>query len=162
MSGIGGAVTGAATGDDLTSKVRNALIGASLGGVNKLGRTYGNPLLSSGMYRAGKALESLPVIGELGKSLAPTLAKAERAPLAAANAIRVTSEPNLKSDTNSLRGESKWAAAGGQKLGLSQNEIDQAMKSRDSMRMLIEASDLPKGSKQLERIKSQLRNRGQQ
>lgn len=162
MTGIGGMVAGAATGNDLESKVKNALIGASLGGVNKLGRKYGNPLLSSGMYKAGKALESLPLVGEAGQTLAPLLAKAERSPLATANAIRAVSEPKLNENGSSLRGESKWASAGGQKLGLSQNEIDQAMKSRDSMRMLIEASDLPAGSKQLERIRAQIKNRGKQ
>lgn len=154
MSGLGGAAAGAATGDNTESKIKNALIGASLGGINKLGRKYGNPMLSSGMYKAGKALERLPLIGDAGEALAPLLAKAERSPLSVAVAEQQVSKPKL--------GESKWADRGGQKLGLSQAEIDEAMNSRDGKRMLIEASDLPAGSKQLERIRSQIKNRGKQ
>jgi hypothetical protein len=54
------------------------------------------------------------------------------------------------------KGESKWAQDGAKKLGLSPDLAAKALQSKQAKRLLIEASDLPAGSKRLQAIKNQL------
>jgi hypothetical protein len=171
MAGSGGAIVGAMTGDDMESKIKNAAVGASLGGANRLMRRYGTPLVSQGLDRAGKAL-GRTYLGEMGEAAAPALKAIEKSPASAANTVGVMSRPKLerapqlkvaedepkqnRAPSEALKGEAKWAQSGAQKLG-----VDPSLANDPKARkLLIEASDLPAGSKRLQSIKNQLQGRG--
>jgi hypothetical protein len=51
-----------------------------------------------------------------------------------------------------LRGENKWAAKGAEKLGIDRELASKLVGNKQARRLLIEASDLPAGSKKLESI----------
>jgi len=80
ISGAGGAATGAvvggASGKDVESGLKGAVLGAGLGLLNKGARRYGNPLLTTGAYNLAPQLgligETLPkTAGKVGGLLAP-------------------------------------------------------------------------------------------
>lgn len=61
LGGAGaGAAIGAARGQDAEGALKGAAMGAAMGGLNKVARTYGNPLLTQGAYGAGQLLSKLP------------------------------------------------------------------------------------------------------
>jgi len=157
-----GAIAGAATGDDLESKLKNAAIGASLGIANKAMRTYGTPLVSVGLDKAGTLLAKTP-LSAAGEIASPLLDAAERGPLASTNALRMLSKPQLeRAAVRSVaggeppKGEAKWAQDGAKKLGLDDDTFQQALQSPKTKQLLIQASDLAPGSKALQRIKDQI------
>lgn len=55
------------------------------------------------------------------------------------------------------KGEDRWARSGLEKLGIQDAQLTaRLMQSKEGKRLLIEASDLPEGSRALERIKEQI------
>lgn len=58
------------------------------------------------------------------------------------------------------KGEERWANRGAEKLGLNRELASQVMRSKEGKRLLIEASDLPEGSKAMDRIKDQIKRLG--
>jgi hypothetical protein len=159
-----GAVAGAATGDDLESKLRNAAVGASLGVANRAARRYGTPLVSQGLDKAGALLGKTP-IGALGSSANRIFDAIERGPGAAANTARVVTRPKLdpvplrnvaSEDSPPKKGEDIWASQGAQKLGLSSDVMTSVAQSPKGKQLLIQASDLAPGSKAMKRIQDQI------
>lgn len=163
-----GALAGAASGDSIESKLKNAALGASLGLVNRGVRRYGTPMVSVGMDRAGSFLARtpLPVVGELAS---PVLSSIEKSPGAMANTARILSSPQFEraiesaplrkiaEDEKPLRGEDRWARSGLEKLGIQDAEVAaKLLQSKRGKQLLIEASDLSPGSKAMQRIKDQI------
>lgn len=168
-----GALIGAASGDSVEDKARNALLGAGAGLVNRAGRRYGTAIVSTALDKAGKALAKTPLT-EVGALTSPVLrlARAVKAPIA--NTVSELSAPKLERAIEQLpkvaqnegepsrtpaKGEERWAQQGASKLGVSGAQLERLMGSKEGKRMLIEASDLSPGSKGLMRIKAQLTQR---
>ena len=104
MTGATGAMAGAASGDSIEDKVKNAAIGASLGVIHKGARTYGTPIVSRAIDTAGKALSKTP-LSAVGELTSPALSAAERSPGALANTARVLSDPRLEKAAETVRVE---------------------------------------------------------
>lgn len=64
IAGVGGAAGGAVTGGllqgDIEGGLKGAALGAGLGLLNKGARQYGNPILTTGLYKTGRMLQSVP------------------------------------------------------------------------------------------------------
>ena len=64
FAGVGGASAGAVTGGllqgDIEGGLKGAALGAGLGLLNKGARQYGNPVLTSALYKTGKGLAAIP------------------------------------------------------------------------------------------------------
>lgn len=95
-SGLGGAVIGGASGDGLEGKLKGAAIGASLGLANKAARSYGTPLVSLGLDKAGAILAGSPLKG-LGAPIRAILSAAEKSPAARVAAIEALSQHSVES-----------------------------------------------------------------
>jgi hypothetical protein len=80
FAGGTGAIIGAATGDDLESRVKNAAIGASLGAINKAGRLYGSPILTGLADKTSKILSRNPEL--LGAYAKPLIEASKKGPAA--------------------------------------------------------------------------------
>lgn len=162
LSGATGAVIGAASGDNLEDKLKNAAIGATAGFVHKAARTYGTPLVSVGLDKVGKVLAKTP-LAATGELLSPALNAAERSPGAVATSVGVLSQPNLERAAlprvagGEAKGEDRWAQTGLNKLGIKDGAVaQQLLQSREGKQLLIQASDLSPNSQAMQRIKDQI------
>jgi hypothetical protein len=77
-------------------------------------------------------------------------------------ARKVAEEEGPNRSPSEFRGEERWARTGLQKLGISGARAEALLKDKNSRRLLIEASDLPPGSKALQRIQDQIQKGRQQ
>lgn len=158
------AAGGLAIGDDPTEK---AVYAAAIGLLNKGGRKFGNSIQARGADGLAKQLAKIPRLAQM----------AEKNPSGFAAAIeRVTSKltaapvphPQFAgsegsrgpADASQLKGYARWENEGAKKLGISDQEKAELMKSKEGRRALSEASDLAPGSPALERIKTQLQKGG--
>lgn len=167
VTGATGAIAGAMTGDDLESKLKNAAIGAGIGLVNKGVRTYGTPLVSQALDKAGRLLSKTP-LQEAGKVVNPVMAAAERSPVSAAATSGKLGVPAFDragpaampaaADYKEQRGEQRWIANGARRLGIEDQDLmARLMSTKEGRGLLIQASDLAPGSKGLERIKETIK-----
>lgn len=167
-----GAIGGAATGDNLHDKVRNAAIGATLGVVHKVGKTYGTPLVSSALDKTGKALARSP-LQAAGTMAKPFLDSAEKSPVAGSLVAALRSKPafdaseirNIASEESEAKppekGADRWAATGIQKLAehgrsLSNDQVQALMSSPKGQILLHQASDFKPGSKAMQNVYEQI------
>lgn len=173
-SGLGGAAIGAMSGDSLEDRAKKAAIGAGLGLVNKAARTYGTPLVSTGLDRVGSSLAKTP-LASAGAAVTPLLEASKGGAGAMAATEGALSRPNLapalkvaksegsgdRAPADQPRGESKWANDGLNVLQSAGNKISDAqakslLASPKGRRLLIEASDLRPGSKAMQNVYDQI------
>lgn len=161
-----GAVAGFASGDGIQDRIKKAAMGGAIGLAGKGLRTYGTPLASQALDKAGRFL-SKPAFQAVGRGVLPAVNALEKSPASIATAVKAMSSPDFEksvgtsvmrsvAEEKQLKGEDKWASDGLKKLGLSDESLLQSKKVRQ---LLIEASDLPEGSKRLEKIKSIIQGR---
>lgn len=167
-----GAIGGAATGDNVHDKIRNAAIGATLGVANKAARTYGTPLVSAGLDKAGKALARTP-LQAAGQMAKPILDAAERSPVAESVVTMLRSKPafepaplrNVASDDADAKpapkGAERWAISGAQKLAehdpkMDPSDLQALLQTPKGQSLLHQASDLKPGSKAMQNIYDQI------
>ncbi len=160
ITGIGGAVMGAMTGDDMAERAKHAAIGGMLGVANHAGRVYGVPLASVGLDKMGAGLGMTPIPALAGAAGSVVNAMKGPASIAAAGAIGQKNQtspngvPNPQSQAPSMpTGEDLWAQQGIQKLGIRDPGISNKLISDPKMKqLLIEASDLKPGTKAMQNI----------
>jgi len=171
MTSVGGAVVGAATGDGIENKIKNAAIGAGLGLANKGMRKYGTPLVSKALDKAGSFLRDAG-LESLGRTAAPALEATERTPSALANTIGVMSKTDLSEPIQKVAAEDitdrnpaqtkkksnldRWANEGAKRLGVDKATAAVLMNSEKGRTLLREASDLKPGSKRFQEIKNEI------
>jgi len=159
-----GAMVGAASGDDIESKLKNAAVGATLGGVNKLRRKYGTPLVSQGLDVAGMALSkpmarvarSTAPLAESGSGIAASVVHSINSPSKGSQMSKVASGDDREQNRAPAKGEAAWISRGMEKLGISGPMADQLKQSKEGKRLLIEASDLEAGNPRMKKIKEQI------
>lgn len=179
LTGTAGMAYGASQGDDFESKLTGAVMGAGVGLANRTLRTRGNPVVAKSLDAAADALLKIPKMAAIAKrnpelfnSVVQRLGikrqqgafesipeQVEKLYLSA-EAEQNGAEPKESADVP-LKGYSKWAQSGATKLGLDPELAEKLMQSKEGKRLLIEASDLPEGSKKLESILNQI-SRGDQ
>jgi hypothetical protein len=166
-----GAVIGASTGDDIESKVKGAIAGATLGAVNKARRKYGTPLVSQALDVTGIAL-SKPT-ARMAKATAPL---AESGSGIAASTVHALSSPGKSSQVSKAasavaegekepnrapaKGEAAWLNRGAERLGLSSEQLERLSRNPKTKDLIMQASDLPAGSAKLQRIFEQMKKGG--
>lgn len=116
----------------------------------------GGKLIMDGLLKAQKAgrpvseaIESLGVPAavreDIKRQIAPIIGR-----------IKTAEEGQMSRVAGDSKGEDRWAMRGAEKLGVSPELAERAMKTKEGKRLLIEASDLSAGSKRLETILKQL------
>lgn len=165
-----GAVIGAASGDSIENKIKNAAIGATLGAANKVRRKYGTPLVSQGLDTVGTVLKK--PLNTVARATAPL---AESGSGIAATAVRKITPGSAANEASAVQnvasneqdparkpaapkgGPDRWALNGLDKLGITDARMaDKLLMSKEGKRLLIEASDLKPGSPALQRIKDKI------
>ncbi len=174
ISGGAGFAAGFASGDSLEDRLKRGALGAGAAIATKTARSYGTPIVSIGLDKLGRAITNSP-LGAVGKAAVPILNAAERTPVATSNVARILSNPNFKrassipkvadsesnADRTPAKGPDAWAARGLGNLGISGPQADQLLQSKEGKQLLIEASDLPAGSRALENIRAKIKKVGQ-
>jgi hypothetical protein len=179
LSGAGGFMYGASqgNGDPIESGIKGALYGAAAGLANKGMRRYGNPALATATNKIAGAVQALPspvsgTIKQIGNALqgSPAASGAgasnllnppDNVQLPAARVAQSEQEKPRREGSlvgyPAPRGADLWAKKGLEKLGISDPlQAELLMGNKQNKQLLIEASDLPAGSKRLEKIKEQL------
>lgn len=136
--------------------------GIALVGAKKAAEKFGNQVLATGSDKVAKSISRIP--GKVDSFAAPiqrlvqgsslNLNQKIRSPYSTATASNMSEKKDR--DPSSLKGEDKWATKGSSKLGLSEDQTSAFMNSKAAKALLIEASDLPAGSKKLQEIKTKL------
>lgn len=168
FSGGVGMLIGAMTGDSWEERAKHAAMGAGLGLINKAARTYGTPLVSTALDRAGGLLAKTP-LSAAGELAAPLLRSAERSPTSLAATEGVLSRPSQfaptalrnvassPSDNPPQGGENHWAQNGLNKLSIQDPAtVSRLLQSPQGKQLLIQASDLDPGSKAMQNIRNQI------
>lgn len=149
--------SGAYVGETPEEKAAYAIIAGVL---NKGARKYGNAIQARGADSIANQLAKIPKFSGL----------AEKNPAAFSALIERMTEkvrsgaspmqPRFAESEKPKRGEALWMQQGVEKLGLKDTQVvDQLLKSNEGKRLLIEASDLPQGSKGMKRIMEQIHNK---
>lgn len=173
LTGTAGMAYGASQGDDLESKLTGAALGAGVGLANRALRTRGNPVLSKGLDSVANSLLKIPKLAALAEKnpalfnsfverigLGSRQGAFEALPQGASlyGDIEKSKSENLsRGPADSLKGEDKWAQRGVEKLGIKDESMaKKLLQSKEGRRLLIEASDLPDGSKKLQEINGKI------
>jgi polyhydroxyalkanoate synthesis regulator phasin len=137
-------------------------LAGGLAAVNKASRTFGNSIQARTYDAVGNALSRIPRFSQMAeKNPAGFAAAVERI------ADRIRPAPQMQpqfagdpersiAESKPKRGEALWAEKGAKKLGLDAETAARLEQSKEGKRLLIEASDLPAGSKRLNAIREQL------
>jgi hypothetical protein len=142
---------------------------AILGLLNKGRRSVGPAMAARSMDAVAKQLARVPkyaqlaeqnpagfsaLVQRLSEKVGAGMAQPVRVP-AEEQRVSILDAKQAKADEPApLRGEAKWMQNGIKKLGLENDP--ELLQSKEIRRLLIEASDLPEGSRALNRIKEQI------
>jgi truncated hemoglobin YjbI len=138
--------------------------------VDKYGPKMGKAVMD-GMLKAQKmgkpfaqAIEELQVPDEIKNDFASKVYSiASRMSSIESGPVSRIAERSSEADRQPARSQSgwmKWMQSGVKKLGLDPATSQSLMTSKEGQRLLIEASDLPAGSKRLNEIKMKLQGQG--
>jgi len=153
------------TGKTATRLIGSTVIGGVLGG--PIGAVIGGAATSPAALKTAINAGQLPVRAILAlaggaKSLsAPVIAKAhkilqtDRGKMALIRLMTPDSE-RAESKKKPAKGPERWARAGAQKLDIDGDLADELLSSKKGKRLLIEASDLPRGHRGLKRINDKI------
>lgn len=163
VGGLGGSVFGP------SGALSGAAAGASFGRViiDNFGPRVGRLILDAAptlqKMNPSDWIRSLDVPSEVKARLAQDLAaysgitRATRTAAASAKALGASRMKNVaESEEGPKGGPDRWARSGLERLGIQGELANQLLQSREGKRLLIEASDLPAGSKRLQTILKQI------
>lgn len=160
---VGRMMLGAGTGY-LIDGEKGAAIGAGLTSpaMLKVGINVGNAL-SPGARMAGNVLSAAknnPAISQAAIGKFRSQVRENNPPRRVEPQKMEESQPTLgdspEEPKKPKKGEDRWADRGAKNLGLPEDVAARALQSKEGKRLLIEASDLPAGSKKLESILNQI------
>lgn len=181
ISGGSGAVIGGMLGGP-AGATAGAVTGAAL---NKFGRAFGNTMQARGYNAAGKAASAVgrmspgaaSALGARVGTMTPGM-QGDPEPILKNSRLldlfredpslidliedvgvrsKVRKKLGIDKNQKKLTAQDRWAHSGAKKLGLSDDEVARAMKSKRGKRLLIEASDLRQDGRRMEKLREQLR-----
>jgi polyhydroxyalkanoate synthesis regulator phasin len=148
----------------VTGGIPGAMAGATFGHsvIDRYGPKVGKAILDGiGKLRESPSIQTIRSLN-LPENVKRELEREFRVYVTLKNAGELQPPRKVASDQgpdrapSEFRGEERWARTGLQKLGISGSQGARLLEDKRTRRLLIQASDLPAGSKALQRIKDQI------